>query len=197
MSRCGKLLDLHCHHRFGFVYKSDTRQPGISYCSKRGGRFSLSGGRGPGISPNELRFEPLNRGTVPGSAGVSPASFGFRLPTGRQDAGAPRRFMERASANLIPLKTSRSFRTRWGEDLLLQAERGVYSASTFHLLSFAKHPGIVDGIGLKRHERRAPFAKLYPCSRTGVPPVSEIQEASVSETPVNCHDPSPIGWQNS
>ena len=44
---------------------------------------------------NEIsRLEPLNRGTVPGSAGVSPASSGFRLPTGRRDAGAPRRFME-------------------------------------------------------------------------------------------------------
>jgi spermidine synthase len=32
-------------------------------------------------------------GTVPGSAGVSPACSGFRLPTGRRDAGAPRRFM--------------------------------------------------------------------------------------------------------
>jgi hypothetical protein len=39
-----------------------------------------------------LRFEPLNLGTVPGIAGVSPASSGFRLPTGRRDAGAPRRF---------------------------------------------------------------------------------------------------------
>ena len=43
----------------------------------------------------DSRFEPLNRGTVPGSAGVSPASSGFRLPTGRRDAGAPRRFMSR------------------------------------------------------------------------------------------------------
>jgi len=43
-------------------------------------------------------FELLNRGTVPGSAGVSPASSGFRLPTGRRDAGAPRRFMESAGA---------------------------------------------------------------------------------------------------
>ena len=33
-----------------------------------------------------------------GSAGVSPASSGFRLPTGRRDAGAPRRFMGRTPA---------------------------------------------------------------------------------------------------
>ena len=31
-----ELLELHCHHRFGVVYKTDTRQPGISHCSKRG-----------------------------------------------------------------------------------------------------------------------------------------------------------------
>ena len=40
---------------------------------------------------------PRNRGAIPGSAGVSPASSGFRLPTGRRDAGAPRRFMERVT----------------------------------------------------------------------------------------------------
>ncbi|MGB7746488.1 MAG: hypothetical protein WBN75_04295 [Verrucomicrobiia bacterium] len=33
-------------------------------------------------------------GTFPGSAGVSPACSGFRLPTGQRDAGAPRRLME-------------------------------------------------------------------------------------------------------
>ena len=43
---------------------------------------------------------PPNRGTIPGSAGVSPASSGFRLPTGRRDASAPRRFMERAGVYL-------------------------------------------------------------------------------------------------
>jgi hypothetical protein len=31
----------------------------------------------------------LKRRRVPGSAGVSPACSGFRLPTGRRDAGAP------------------------------------------------------------------------------------------------------------
>jgi len=41
------------------------------------------------------RFERLNRGAVPGSAGVSSASFGLQFPTGRRDAGAPRRFIER------------------------------------------------------------------------------------------------------
>ena len=34
------------------------------------------------------RVETLNRGTIPGSAGVPPASSGFRLPTGRRDVGA-------------------------------------------------------------------------------------------------------------
>ena len=43
------------------------------------------------------RIEPLNRSTIPGSAGVPPANSGFRLPTGRRDAGAPRRFMGRAN----------------------------------------------------------------------------------------------------
>ncbi|MGB7749462.1 MAG: hypothetical protein WBN75_19490 [Verrucomicrobiia bacterium] len=42
-----------------------------------------------------LRRQPAEakRGTFPGSAGVSPASSSFRLPTGRRDAGAPKRFM--------------------------------------------------------------------------------------------------------
>ena len=35
-----------------------------------------------------------------GSAGVSPANFGFWLPTSRRDASAPRRFMARVS--LLP-----------------------------------------------------------------------------------------------
>ncbi len=35
------------------------------------------------------------RGAIPGSAGVSPASSGFPLPTGRRDAGVPRTFTER------------------------------------------------------------------------------------------------------
>jgi hypothetical protein len=49
---------------------------------------------------NEIsRFEPLHRGTVPGSAGVWPASSDFWLPTGRRDAGVPKRFMGRASVN--------------------------------------------------------------------------------------------------
>jgi hypothetical protein len=40
------------------------------------------------------RIGAMNRGTVHGSAGVSSASSGFWLSTGRRDAGAPRRFME-------------------------------------------------------------------------------------------------------
>ena len=46
----------------------------------------------------------------------------------------------RASVNLIPLKTSRnpvSGRTG-GDGLVLPEERGVYSASTFQLLSFGE-----------------------------------------------------------
>src|SRR5208283_3673770 len=43
------------------------------------------------IPRTNSRFEPLKRDTVPGSAGVLPASSDFRLPTGRRDAGAPRR----------------------------------------------------------------------------------------------------------
>jgi hypothetical protein len=54
----------------------------------------------PGSSTfSEDRFTlalTMNRGIVPGSAGVSPASSLFRLPTGRRDAGAPKRFMRRA-----------------------------------------------------------------------------------------------------
>ncbi len=42
--------------------------------------------------PN-LRFEPLNRGAVPGSAGVSPASRESKTGTRRRDAGALRQFM--------------------------------------------------------------------------------------------------------
>ena len=38
----------------------------------------------------ELGFEPLKRDVIPGSAGVSPASSSFSLPTGWRDAGAPR-----------------------------------------------------------------------------------------------------------
>ena len=59
------------------------------------------------IPRTNLRFEPLNRGKIPGSVSVSPASSGFRLPTGRRDvslrseasarqAGAPKRFMGRS-----------------------------------------------------------------------------------------------------
>ena len=78
---------------------------------------------GERILPNGIsRFEPLSRGTVPGSAGVSPASASFRLPTGRRDAGAPRRFMGRwrwffSPAHIrfrqteVGLATSK--RTRW------------------------------------------------------------------------------------
>jgi hypothetical protein len=36
------------------------------------------------------RIGALNRGAFPGSAGVSPASSGFRPPTGRRDASTPR-----------------------------------------------------------------------------------------------------------
>jgi hypothetical protein len=35
-------------------------------------------------------FFHTGRSPVPGSAGISPASSSFRLPTGRQDAGDPR-----------------------------------------------------------------------------------------------------------
>ena len=48
------------------------------------------------------RLEPLNRGAIPGSAGVSPASSDFWLPTGRRDAGAPRRFMGRCRRPQFP-----------------------------------------------------------------------------------------------
>ena len=44
---------------------------------------------------------PLNRDTIPGRAGVQPASSGFRLPTGRRDAGAPGRFMGRGEIGLV------------------------------------------------------------------------------------------------
>jgi hypothetical protein len=40
------------------------------------------------------RIGTMNRGTVPGSAGVSPASREPKTGTCRRDAGAPRRFME-------------------------------------------------------------------------------------------------------
>ena len=39
-----------------------------------------------------VRIGAMNRGAIPGSAGVSPASSDFRFATGRRDAGAPRRF---------------------------------------------------------------------------------------------------------
>ena len=57
-----------------------------------------AGGRLPRKSANVHKSDPSTfplprnlRDTVPGSAGVSPASFDFRLPTGRRDAGAPRK----------------------------------------------------------------------------------------------------------
>jgi hypothetical protein len=53
------------------------------------GVFEFSGDAAIALHP--LRLE---RGAVPGSAGVPPASSDFRLPAGRRDAGAPKRFME-------------------------------------------------------------------------------------------------------
>ena len=59
------------------------------------------------IPRNEIsRIEPLNRGAVPGSAGVSPASSSFWLRTGRRDAGAPKRFGEGAEINARPTALS-------------------------------------------------------------------------------------------
>jgi len=57
-----------------------------------------------------MRIGTRNRSTVPGSAGVSPASSGFRLPTGRRDAGAPRRLTEsKGLAELAPPKLGQGF----------------------------------------------------------------------------------------
>ena len=61
--------------------------------------------------------EGEGRSTILGSAGVSPASSGFLLPTGRRDAGAPRTFTERE-------KHSQSGLT--GADVIL-ADLGVSS----------------------------------------------------------------------
>ena len=49
------------------------------------------------------RYEPLNRDTIPGSAGVSPASSGLQFPTGRRDAGAPRRSIGRGASTQKPI----------------------------------------------------------------------------------------------
>ena len=40
-----------------------------------------------------------SRDTIPGSAGVSPASSGLQFTTGRRDACAPRRFMGRSASH--------------------------------------------------------------------------------------------------
>ena len=57
-----------------------------------------------------MRIGAIYRGTYPGSAGVPPASSGFRLPTGRRDAGAPRRFMESEGlTELAPPKQGQGF----------------------------------------------------------------------------------------
>ncbi len=73
--------------------------------------FSLSASDGERagvrILPKGIsRFEPPNRDTTPGSAGVSPASSGLQFPTGRRDAGAPRRFMRCADIILADLGVS-------------------------------------------------------------------------------------------
>ncbi len=75
--------------------------------------LSASSGEGRGeISRKEMsHIEPLNRGTISGSAGVPPASSGLQFPTGRRDAGAPRRFMERGR-NCRPLSAFHSYSRR-------------------------------------------------------------------------------------
>jgi hypothetical protein len=90
---------------------AQVSKPAVSPTSKSAGtrRCTSSGFGNPRYSRlGSLRYVPAPvQGTVPGSAGVSPASSGFRLPTRRRDAGAPRRFMVRADTSRHPLKTSR------------------------------------------------------------------------------------------
>jgi hypothetical protein len=84
------------------VYPENFR--GWSPTSKSAGtrRCTSSGFGNPRSSRlGSRRYVPAPvQGAVPGSAGVSPANSGFRLPTGRRDAGAPRRFM--VKADVIP-----------------------------------------------------------------------------------------------
>jgi hypothetical protein len=95
-----------CHQKVrGNFYMATGATPVLRAFAPGSSSFQLhrSGGGEAGVrfSRTNSRFEPLNRDTIPGSAGVSPASSGFRLPTGRRDTGAPRRFMGRADVPLI------------------------------------------------------------------------------------------------
>jgi SAM-dependent methyltransferase len=78
--------------------------------------------------------------SAPGSAGVSPASTDFRLPTGRRDAGAPRR--SRLISNSKPLAPTLSPLGR-GEGEKTPWFDVVFSSSVMHWV--ADHPAFLRG----------------------------------------------------
>jgi trans-aconitate methyltransferase len=89
------------------------------------------------MDAREISFAALS---TPGSAGVSPASTGLRLPTGRRDAGAPRR--SRLISNSNPRSPALSPLGR-GEGEGIPWFDIVFSSSVLHWVD--NHPAFLRG----------------------------------------------------